>query len=255
MAIGITELIERTNEVIRSLEPLQQQVVFSHFGLSGGEEKSLKEIAKELNTTESKVEQILASALRGLRHPSRSRRLGAFLQEKADLQNVESVFSGELEGFREKMSVIVESNFTHEEAVNYIANDVPELKPVIQELPKNQIELFVYIRFLILIFVLSNKGALQLPDVNLNIPVTINQATSRQVAEPAKESDKNITIIENHTTENHYTKQVTINKNETKIVAKPERKRGHGQRKVKSIEPAKEKTKPFAIDPCKNEEE
>ena len=49
------------------------------FGLEDGRPRTLEEVGKEFNVTVSVSDQIEATALRKLRHPSRSKRLKDFL--------------------------------------------------------------------------------------------------------------------------------------------------------------------------------
>ena len=54
------------------------------FGLDqSGEERTLEEVGKHFNVTRERIRQIEAKALAKLRHPSRSRRLRAFLDGTA----------------------------------------------------------------------------------------------------------------------------------------------------------------------------
>ena len=50
------------------------------YGLDDGEIKTLEEVGREFKLTRERIRQIEAKALRKLRHPSRSHRLRAFLE-------------------------------------------------------------------------------------------------------------------------------------------------------------------------------
>jgi RNA polymerase primary sigma factor len=52
------------------------------FGLENGKSHTLEEVGQEFAVTRERIRQIEAKALRKLRHPSRSRRLKAFLEGK-----------------------------------------------------------------------------------------------------------------------------------------------------------------------------
>jgi RNA polymerase primary sigma factor len=50
------------------------------FGLGDGYSRTLEEVGKQFDVTRERIRQIEAKALRKLRHPSRSRKLKAFLE-------------------------------------------------------------------------------------------------------------------------------------------------------------------------------
>jgi len=54
------------------------------FGLEGGSEHTLEEVGQSFAVTRERIRQIEARALRKLRHPSRSRKLRAFLDRVRD---------------------------------------------------------------------------------------------------------------------------------------------------------------------------
>jgi RNA polymerase primary sigma factor len=51
------------------------------FGLEDGSEHTLEEVGQNFQVTRERIRQIEAKALRKLRHPSRSRRLKAFVDD------------------------------------------------------------------------------------------------------------------------------------------------------------------------------
>jgi len=51
------------------------------FGLEDGTERTLEEVGENFQVTRERIRQIEAKALRKMRHPSRSRRLRAFLDD------------------------------------------------------------------------------------------------------------------------------------------------------------------------------
>ncbi len=51
------------------------------FGLMDGSEHTLEEVGQHFAVTRERIRQIEAKALRKLRHPSRSHRLKAFLEQ------------------------------------------------------------------------------------------------------------------------------------------------------------------------------
>lgn len=72
-------LKDQIKEVLTTLPPRMQRVLTLRFGLDGGGERTCKEIGQEFNVTGGWIQQIEHEALRRLRHPSRSRKLKAFL--------------------------------------------------------------------------------------------------------------------------------------------------------------------------------
>ena len=73
-------LRELTEDVLSTLTPREKEIIKMRFGLDqSGEERTLEEVGKHFNVTRERIRQIEAKALAKLRHPSRSRRLRAFL--------------------------------------------------------------------------------------------------------------------------------------------------------------------------------
>jgi len=70
-----------TDEVLATLTPREEKVIKMRFGLgSTGSEHTLEEVGQHFAVTRERIRQIEAKALRKLRHPSRSRKLKAFLE-------------------------------------------------------------------------------------------------------------------------------------------------------------------------------
>jgi len=67
--------------VLHTLSPREEKVVKMRFGLEDGSEHTLEEVGLEFAVTRERIRQIEAKALRKLRHPSRSRKLKAFLDD------------------------------------------------------------------------------------------------------------------------------------------------------------------------------
>ncbi len=55
------------------------------FGLEDGSEHTLEEVGQSFHVTRERIRQIEAKALRKLRHPSRSRKLKAFVDGVKDM--------------------------------------------------------------------------------------------------------------------------------------------------------------------------
>ncbi len=72
-------LREQTENVLRTLTPREERVIKMRFGVGDGSEHTLEEVGQNFAVTRERIRQIEAKALRKLRHPSRSRRLRAFM--------------------------------------------------------------------------------------------------------------------------------------------------------------------------------
>jgi len=66
--------------VLKTLTPREEKVIKMRFGLDDGSEHTLEEVGQSFAVTRERIRQIEAKALRKLRHPSRSRKLRAFLE-------------------------------------------------------------------------------------------------------------------------------------------------------------------------------
>jgi RNA polymerase primary sigma factor len=73
-------LKEQTASVLNTLTPREEKVIKMRFGLDDGSEHTLEEVGQSFAVTRERIRQIEAKALRKLRHPSRSRKLRAFLE-------------------------------------------------------------------------------------------------------------------------------------------------------------------------------
>ena len=73
-------LKEQTEKVLHTLTPREEKVIKMRFGVGDGSEHTLEEVGQNFAVTRERIRQIEAKALRKLRHPSRSRRLRAFLE-------------------------------------------------------------------------------------------------------------------------------------------------------------------------------
>ena len=73
-------LKEQTESVLKSLTPREERVIKMRFGVGDGSEHTLEEVGQNFAVTRERIRQIEAKALRKLRHPSRSRKLRAFLE-------------------------------------------------------------------------------------------------------------------------------------------------------------------------------
>ena len=73
-------LKEQTDSVLKTLTPREEKVIKMRFGVGDGSEHTLEEVGQSFAVTRECIRQIEAKALRKLRHPSRSRKLRAFLE-------------------------------------------------------------------------------------------------------------------------------------------------------------------------------
>jgi len=73
-------LKDQTEALLKTLTPREERVIKMRFGLGDGSEHTLEEVGQSFAVTRERIRQIEAKALRKLRHPSRSRKLKAFLE-------------------------------------------------------------------------------------------------------------------------------------------------------------------------------
>ena len=73
-------LKEQTESVLKTLTPREEKVLRMRFGIEMNTDHTLEEVGKQFDVTRERIRQIEAKALRKLRHPSRSRKLRAFLE-------------------------------------------------------------------------------------------------------------------------------------------------------------------------------
>ena len=72
-------LAENTRRVLSTLSPREEQVLKMRFGIGKSGNHTLEEVGQDFDVTRERIRQIEAKALRKLRHPSRSKRLRAFV--------------------------------------------------------------------------------------------------------------------------------------------------------------------------------
>jgi RNA polymerase primary sigma factor len=78
-AVINVNLKDQTAQVLRTLTAREEKVIKMRFGLEDGSEHTLEEVGQSFAVTRERIRQIEAKALRKLRHPSRSRKLRAFM--------------------------------------------------------------------------------------------------------------------------------------------------------------------------------
>ena len=79
-AIININLKEQTEALLKTLTPREEKVIKMRFGLGDGSEHTLEEVGQNFAVTRERIRQIESKALRKLRHPSRSQKLRAFLE-------------------------------------------------------------------------------------------------------------------------------------------------------------------------------
>ena len=84
-AVISVNLKEYTSQVLRTLTPREERVIKMRFGLEDGSEHTLEEVGQSFQVTRERIRQIEAKALRKLRHPSRSRKLKAFVDSVKEM--------------------------------------------------------------------------------------------------------------------------------------------------------------------------
>ncbi len=76
----VESLKEATRDVLSGLTAREAKVLRMRFGIDMNTDHTLEEVGKQFDVTRERIRQIEAKALRKLRHPSRSRKLKAFLE-------------------------------------------------------------------------------------------------------------------------------------------------------------------------------
>ena len=80
-AVISLNLKEQTDSILKTLTPREEKVIKMRFGVGEKSEHTLEEVGQNFAVTRERIRQIEAKALRKLRHPSRSRKLRAFLED------------------------------------------------------------------------------------------------------------------------------------------------------------------------------
>lgn len=82
LRISLMHLRDQIRQVLDSLAPKEKEIVTMRFGLDDGRIKTLKEIGEIFNISRERVRQIETKALSKLKHPSRTRQLMAWKEER-----------------------------------------------------------------------------------------------------------------------------------------------------------------------------
>ncbi|MBW1713667.1 MAG: RNA polymerase sigma factor RpoD, partial [Deltaproteobacteria bacterium] len=73
-------LSEQTRSVLATLTPREERVLRMRFGIGEKADHTLEEVGRDFSVTRERIRQIEAKALRKLRHPSRAKKLKAFIE-------------------------------------------------------------------------------------------------------------------------------------------------------------------------------
>lgn len=73
-------LSEQTRKALSTLTPREEKVLRMRFGIGEKSDHTLEEVGQNFDVTRERIRQIEAKALRKLRHPSRSKKLKAFIE-------------------------------------------------------------------------------------------------------------------------------------------------------------------------------
>ena len=71
---------EQTSKALATLTPREEKVLRMRFGIGERSDHTLEEVGQNFDVTRERIRQIEAKALRKLRHPSRSKKLRAFIE-------------------------------------------------------------------------------------------------------------------------------------------------------------------------------
>jgi RNA polymerase primary sigma factor len=80
--VSNNDLKELVREVLDTLSPREAKVLKMRFGIDVAAEHTLEEVGKDFFVTRERIRQIEVKALKKLKHPSRSKKLLAYLQKE-----------------------------------------------------------------------------------------------------------------------------------------------------------------------------
>jgi hypothetical protein len=190
--IDTETLIDITNSIIGTLDPIESKVIVMRFGLMNSEELSVPQIAENLQISNSEVEKIISRALRNLRHPSRTRSLSALFPD--------------IKKAAQTLSYIQEANLPFEEAKQIIQTELPSFFPAVERLAK------------------SNDGLIKL--ISIILPIILFAASFLLKGESTVNIQQNTTVV----IENHYNEPQTKPSPSAKSKPKKARKRNKAKK-------------------------
>jgi len=83
--MSLIKLREQIKSVLESLATKEREIVVMRFGLDDGRIKTLKEIGEAFNISRERVRQIETKALSKLKHPSRTKQLSAWKEDRDEM--------------------------------------------------------------------------------------------------------------------------------------------------------------------------
>ncbi len=78
--VANASLSDQTRKVLSTLTPREEKVLRMRFGIAERTDHTLEEVGQSFDVTRERIRQIEAKALRKLRHPCRSKKLKAFIE-------------------------------------------------------------------------------------------------------------------------------------------------------------------------------
>ncbi len=78
--VANASLSDQTKKVLSTLTPREEKVLRMRFGIAERTDHTLEEVGQSFDVTRERIRQIEAKALRKLRHPCRSKKLKAFIE-------------------------------------------------------------------------------------------------------------------------------------------------------------------------------
>ena len=78
--VSSQSLTDQTKKVLSTLTPREEKVLRMRFGIGEKTDHTLEEVGQSFDVTRERIRQIEAKALRKLRHPCRSKKLKAFIE-------------------------------------------------------------------------------------------------------------------------------------------------------------------------------
>ena len=92
LRMSLMHLREQIKDVLDSLASKEREILIMRFGLDDGRIKTLKEIGEIFNISRERVRQIETKALSKLKHPSRTRQLMAWKEERSETYSEEDSY-------------------------------------------------------------------------------------------------------------------------------------------------------------------